>query len=620
MKQVAINLIVVTSIVAIGSCQNPEPDYPPPGGGEETGQGTDQGWDYGTAQAWYHIDQGTAFFPYEWFVALEQAGGQERFATPGHMQRFGFLSNPPHQAYNPDGLPIGFSRTELHLDKGAFQCWQGNWVGLTCAACHTGQVNYHGTSLLIEGGPAHNDIETFRANLAQAFAANASDPEKAQRFVGRILAQQPELSPADVQAGLQCFGQASMARARFEQEALAAADEPPSAAGPARLDALGRGGNSLFAESTGTIGNYKPTTAPVSFPALWDTPYFDWVLYNNSVRQPLARSVVEALGVGAPMDLSTLNAPELWHNVQMDNLVDTQLWLQELKSPKWPEPVLGDIDQDLADRGAEVYGVNCASCHQVIDRDAHDASCATRTEIVIPSYPIEAVGTDPRQGIAKAQGRDKEFLQQLTTDQSAILSNVLDLVRQYQRYPGVVVPTFTPMPDAYRLETYWSGKAHQLGIDGVPVKYIARPCNSNGIYVPTKAVDFAERTSDFLQVELKRHIEQPLDLEEPACFDFYLQPLKTEAMTDPDGEVLPEEQRWRWVEDTTLEWKELEAPAYRVGKITLTGPALTPEICDDPANFINSSINTLPEHEGLGRISRAEKAAAPGSIRRRTRE
>ena len=69
------------------------------------------------------------------------------------------------------------------------------------------------------------------------------------------------------------------------------------------------------------------------------------------------------------------------------------------------------------------------------------------------------------------------------------------------------------MPDAYRLETYWSGKAHQLGIDGVPVKYIARPCNSNGIYVPTKAVDFAERTSDFLQVELKRHIEQPLDLE-----------------------------------------------------------------------------------------------------------
>ena len=123
------------------------------------------------------------------------------------------------------------------------------------------------------------------------------------------------------------------------------------------------------------------------------------MLYNNSVRQPLARNVVEALGVGAPMDLTTLNAPELQHNVQMDNLVDIQLWLQDLKSPKWPEPVLGDIDQDLADRGDEVYGANCAGCHQLIDRAVRDASCASRTEFIIPSYPIEAVGTDPRQAV-----------------------------------------------------------------------------------------------------------------------------------------------------------------------------------------------------------------------------
>jgi hypothetical protein len=398
MRQVAVTFIALATLLPTGSCQNSEPDYPPPGGGE-IGEGTDQGWDYGTAQAWYHIDQGTAFFPYDWFVALEQAEGHERFAAPGNMQRFGFLSNPPHPQFNPDGLPIGFSRTELRLDQGALQCWQGDWVGLTCAGCHTGQVNYHGTSLLIEGGPAQNDIETFRTQLAQAFAANATSPDKAQRFVGRILARQPDLSPAAVQAGLQCFGRASAARARFEQEALAAADEPPSAAGPARLDALGRGGNFLFAETISILGNYKPTTAPVSFPGLWDTPYFDWVLYNNSVHQPLARSVVEALGVGAPIDLSTLNAPVLRHNVQMDNLVDTQLWLQDLRSPKWPEAVLGEIDQDLAARGGEIYEANCAGCHQVIDRAERDASCASRTEFTIPSYPIEAIGTDPRQAV-----------------------------------------------------------------------------------------------------------------------------------------------------------------------------------------------------------------------------
>jgi hypothetical protein len=203
MRQIAVAFIVLATLLPTGSCQNPEPDYPPPGGDEQIGQGTDQGWDYGTAQAWYHVDQGTAFFPYDWFVALEQAQGHERFAAPGNMQRFGFLSNPPHPAFNPDGLPIGFSRTEVRLDQEPFQCWQGSWVGLTCAACHTGQVNYHGRSLLIEGGPAQNDIETFRTKLAEAFMANASNPDKAQRFVGRILARRTNLSSAAVQRDLQ---------------------------------------------------------------------------------------------------------------------------------------------------------------------------------------------------------------------------------------------------------------------------------------------------------------------------------------------------------------------------------------------------------------------------------
>lgn len=239
---------------------------------------------------------------------------------------------------------------------------------------------------------------------------------------------------------------------------------------------------------------------------------------------------------------------------------------------------------------------------------------------IFPIWPVQGFALAVQLGIAKAQGREKEFMADLSSGQRTTLLDVLEHVRQYQRYPGVVVSTFTPMPDAYRLESYWSGKAHQLGVDGMPVKYIAKPCNSNGIYVPTKAVDFATRTSDFLQVELKRHVDSPLDVEEPACFDFYLQPLKAEAMTGPDGRVLLEEEQWRWVEDTTLEWKESEAPAYRVGKISLTGPVLPPEICDDPANFINSSINTLAEHEGLGRISRAETVAAPASIDRRTRE
>jgi hypothetical protein len=258
---------------------------------------------------------------------------------------------------------------------------------------------------------------------------------------------------------------------------------------------------------------------------------------------------------------------------------------------------------------------------QLTDVEGQRQDFVLQNSPIFPVWPVQGFLLAVQLGLARAQGQTAEaFMAQLPADQRDMLLNLLAEVGQYQRAPGEVVPTFTPMPDAYRLETYWSGKAHQAGVGGVPVKYIARPCNSNGVYVPTKAIDFAVRSRDFLQAELKRHLDDPLEAEVPACFDFYLQPLRADAMTAPDGRVLPEEETWRWVEDTTLEWKEAEAPARRVGRISLTGPALPPEVCDDPENFINSSINTLPEHQGLGRISRAETVAAKASIERRMQE
>ena len=86
---------------------------------------------------------------------------------------------------------------------------------------------------------------------------------------------------------------------------------------------------------------------------------------------------------------------------------------------------------------------------------------------IFPIWPLQGFALTVQLGIAKAEGQVEEFMGQLDADQRRVLSNVLDHVRKYQRSPGVVTPTFTPMPDAYRLETYWSGKAHQLGVDGV---------------------------------------------------------------------------------------------------------------------------------------------------------
>src|SRR5262249_39839870 len=131
----------------------------------------EQGWNRDTSNWWYFESQGTVFMPYDWFLALEQADGHELFSAPGHLSRLGFLVDPPDARYNPDGLPVGFAKRELAQYKGVYACQKGNWVGFACAACHTGQVNYRGYQIRIDGGAAHHDIEAFQTRLGEALNA-----------------------------------------------------------------------------------------------------------------------------------------------------------------------------------------------------------------------------------------------------------------------------------------------------------------------------------------------------------------------------------------------------------------------------------------------------------------
>src|SRR5215813_8183509 len=85
----------------------------------------DQGWSTDTARWWYSLTQGTAFIPYAWFVALEQPVGTELFSAPGNLQRMGFLTEPPDPRYNPDGLPVGFAKVALNVNRHRYACWKG---------------------------------------------------------------------------------------------------------------------------------------------------------------------------------------------------------------------------------------------------------------------------------------------------------------------------------------------------------------------------------------------------------------------------------------------------------------------------------------------------------------
>jgi RoxA-like, cytochrome c-like len=360
----------------------------------------EQGWTSDTARWWYFLSQGTAFMPYEWFLALEQPVGTELFSAPGHMQRLGFLIEPPDQRYNPAGLPVGFAKTRLDVDRSRYACWKGDWVGFACAACHTGQLNYHGQQIRIEGGAARHDIELFGREIGQALAATAADAGKFSRFAQRVAAtMSPPPPAADLAASFRCYVNEVQQDAAFLQAAQSGSTEPPTHPGFGRLDAHERGVNLFLAAPLKEPKNYVPETAPVRFPPLWDTPYFDWVLYNAAISQPLPRNVIEALGVQAPIRHETILQEKIVHSLNMDGIVSGQRSLRDLKSPEWPEAILGLIDVAKANRGREVYNRLCLACHQVIDRVTHSPRGAGGAggDIVIPTYDLTAIGTDPRQ-------------------------------------------------------------------------------------------------------------------------------------------------------------------------------------------------------------------------------
>jgi mono/diheme cytochrome c family protein len=358
----------------------------------------DQGWGYDTAEWWYHISQGTIFMPYQWFISLEQAAGDELFASSDHLERLGFIADLPSTA-NPRGLPVGFAIRQL--DWPTKQYWKGDWVGFACAACHTGEVRYHGQQIRIEGGPSHIDVETFGDELAKALAAIAAGGPKSERFAKRVLATGAVTTPDELKKSFAAFLGEQQERNSLFEGAQDKAPEVPTVSGLGRLDAVNRGGNLLLSAPLKEPTNYVPTTAPVSYPALWDTPYMDWVLYNASIREPLARNVIEALGVQAPIDPQTMLSDKIVHGVLMDNVVAIHRSLTKLESPRWPEDLLGRIDLDKARQGEAIYRQNCAGCHTLIDRATHTpisgSGGTAGTAITVATVPLDQVKTDPRQ-------------------------------------------------------------------------------------------------------------------------------------------------------------------------------------------------------------------------------
>jgi cytochrome c5 len=375
----------------------------------------DQGWgenqDSELRQRYYYTPQGSSVpqgasagaVRYDWFVHLELPFSKQRFADPGHMRKYRFLVDPAPSAANPDRLPVGFTR---HFDPAL-----GEYVlDITCAACHSGEVHFtrdgKTVAVRIDGGQAmHAFTDMSRGSFAPVLLAalinTAVSPWKFDRFAEKVLGNgypkaKPQLRDAlwKTIGAMLGSGQNNPLRKLY-----------PVLEGFGRTDALGRIGNTAFGDHL-VSGNYQVGDAPVSYPYLWNIWKFDWVQYNGSVAQPLARNIGEALGVGAIAPLRSdmlepLPAAERFRSsVDIAGLQRIEHALQLLKPPRWPEQIFGAVDRQKAQMGEQLFKQYCQGCHgpHVADAARQQASAPLKpsadVEWRMEVIPLEHIGTD----------------------------------------------------------------------------------------------------------------------------------------------------------------------------------------------------------------------------------
>lgn len=370
-------------------------------------------WDDEARQTYYYTPQGTRLkgLRYDWFVALEQPFSRDRLAEPTYLARFGFLVDPEQQASarNPGNLPVGFAR---HTDEETGE----HYLDITCSACHTGELRYQGKAVRIDGGAALHSLAStvptlrggsFGQALGMSMAFTYYNPLKFKRFAREVLGERYEEERDQLRRDFKAVLDRLLATAFNDWHR----GLYPTEEGFGRTDAFGRIANTVFGDAIDPA-NYRVADAPVSYPHLWDIWKFDWVQWNGSAMQPMARNVGEALGVGATLRLFDEHGQPLPEqqryasSVRPRDLHTLEETLKRLQAPRWPEEILGPIDVELASQGRALFVENCAHCHAPAPKPEDERFAPSRDpEWRMHVVPVEVVGTDPTTADNIAQHR-----------------------------------------------------------------------------------------------------------------------------------------------------------------------------------------------------------------------
>ncbi len=318
----------------------------------------DQGWSDEARQWYYNTTQGSQIMRYDWFMALEDPQTKQPFVKS--ITRYGYAAGTA-SSWNPDLLPVGFVK-DTDPDK-------TTWFGMTCAACHTGDVTVNGKTMRIDGAVTTGDLYGFISGLSGAVHTTVTSDAAFQPFATRVLGagatdQQKLALYNDLKAFDQSFA------------AFVAASTPDTPWGSMRTDAFGMIFNRVSAIDLNLPKNNRAPNAPVSYPFLWDAshqPRVQWngLLPNATAFDALGRNAGEVLGVFGKVALKPpADAAHYYYKstVRGRNLVDMENQLRKLRSPVWPDSLAGNVDIVKAAAGETIYKESCESCHAILPR------------------------------------------------------------------------------------------------------------------------------------------------------------------------------------------------------------------------------------------------------------
>jgi hypothetical protein len=353
-------------------------------------------------ESYYHLSQGSEILPWILLTAVDVAEPGSRKPFVENLSRFGLLPDPGRD----DGLPVGLAVATNPFTFGM------EFVGVTCAACHVGEMRYNGKAVRVDGAPNMFNLQLFYSQAVDALLAVTSDRGKLWDALKRLGRQDwrrygvaaPFVRPATlVYYGANVLLHRDRLDARLELiDVIDVAKEQRDAAHPTsgfgRLDAFDGTRNFLFtrlrkADADGTFqvnrANLVKLDAAVKFPPLWsrkatppepveayrDQPGrfpsvwgfkdYDWVEWTIDTDTVMERNVTETLGAGASVVLDPKQTGTLFDSsIPIPNMHALEWLAYYIDPPRWPEAVFGAIKPDLAAAGETIFRMSCAGCHE----------------------------------------------------------------------------------------------------------------------------------------------------------------------------------------------------------------------------------------------------------------